>query len=128
MADTPQVTEIKSPDADPNNVQAKKRFIFNETGNIMLATTDDNTDSIEKSVRDVFAEVSVFFAAMTKAISTTVDPDSKSGRFYSLYNYDALESVIDGSGCFIRVAEEDVSYTIKSWGVNFSQDLIKALQ
>lgn len=126
MAD-PQVTEIKAPAADPNNVQAKKRFVFNETGNIMLATTDENSDSIEKSVRDVFAEVSVFFAAMTKAISTTVDPDSKTGRHYSMYNYDALESVIDGSGCFIHVAEEDVSYTIKSWGVNFSQDLIKAL-
>jgi hypothetical protein len=126
MAD-PQLSEIKAPPADPNNVQAKKRFVFNETGNIMLATTDDNSDNIEKSVRDVFAEVSVFFAAMTKAISTTVDPDSKTGQHYSLYNYDALESVIDGSGCFIHVAEEDVSYTINSWGANFSQDLIKAL-
>ena len=53
---------------DPNNVEVKKGFVFNETGNIMMATTDLTSDTIEQSVRDVFAEVSVFFAAMTKAL------------------------------------------------------------
>lgn len=125
--DLSTLTKITVPGEDPNNVQSKKHFVFNETGNIMLATTDEKSDTIEKSVRDVFAEVSVFFAAMTKAISTTVDPDSKTGRYYSLYNYDALEAVIDGSGCFIHVAQQDVKYTINSWGATFSKDLFKAL-
>jgi hypothetical protein len=125
--DLTNYTKITVPGEDPNNVQAKKHFVFNETGNIMLSTTDEKSDTIDKGVRDVFAEVSVFFAAMTKAISTTVDPDSKTGRYYSLYNYDALEAVIDGSGCFIHVAQQDVTYSINSWGVNFSKDLIKSL-
>ena len=126
MADVPSTT-INKPEPDPNNVQAVKHFVFNETGNIMLATTDDSSVQIQQSVRDVFAEVSVFFAGMTKAISTTVDPDSKSGRRYSLYNYTALEAIIDGSGCFIHVAEEDVDYQISSWGADFSKDLLQAL-
>ena len=63
MAFTPS-----SKNTDPNNVQVKKGFVFNETGNIMMATTDMDSAEIEQSVRDVFAEVSVFFGAMTKAL------------------------------------------------------------
>lgn len=122
-----QTTTITVPAPDPSNVQAVKHFVFNETGNIMLATTDESSVQIQQSVRDVFAEVAVFFAGMTKAISTTVDPDSKTGRHYSLYNYDALEAIIDGSGCFIHVAEEDVDYKISSWGADFSKDLVMSL-
>jgi hypothetical protein len=120
-------TTVTAPEADPNNVQAVKRFVFNETGNIMLATTDEKSDSIQQAVRDVFNEVSVFFAGMTKAISTTVDPNSPTGRFYSLYNYDALEAIIDGSGCFIHINEENVVYNINTFGADFSKDLIRAL-
>lgn len=118
--------------SDPFNIQAVKRYIFNETGNIMLASTDEKTDTIEQSVRDVFAEVSVFFAAMTKAISQTINPHGQAEKngerpYYSLYNYDALEAVIDGSGYFVHVNEEDVSYTTNSWGASFSKELIEAV-
>ena len=40
---------------DPNNQEVKKGFVFNETGNIMMATTDMTNTTIEKEVRDVFA-------------------------------------------------------------------------
>jgi hypothetical protein len=125
------VTAVTLPQPDPFNVQAVKRYVFNETGNIMMATTDTTSDTIQQSVREVFAEVSVFFAAMTKAISQTRNPYGVPVNgvlpFYSLYNYDALEAVIDGSGYFVHVNEEDVSYTTSSWGANFSQELIEAV-
>lgn len=117
--------ELPSPAVNPHNMQATKFYIFNETGNIMLATTDTDSSKIEQSVRDVFAEVSVFFAAMTRAISTTINPATK--KPYSLYNYTALQNVIDGSGLFIHVTEEDVVHTSTSFGVTFSKDLIEAL-
>lgn len=126
------VTKLSLPQPDPFNVQAVKHYVFNETGNIMLASTDKKTDEIQQSVRDVFAEVSVFFAAMTKAISETVNPKGKADKngnlpYYNLYNYDALEAIIDGSGYFVHVNEEDVSYTTSSWGANFSKELIEAI-
>ena len=62
---------------DPNNVEIKKGFVFNETGNIMMSTTDLTNEVIEQSVKDVFAEVSVFFAAMTKALEKNADESLK---------------------------------------------------
>ena len=97
---------------DPNNQEVKKGFVFNETGNIMMATTDMTNTTIEKEVRDVFAEVSVFFGAMTKALD-------KEGK--SLYDYDALQKIIDSSGCFVHVNEEDVNHKSNSWGATFSK-------
>ena len=128
----PNVTALALPQPDPFNIQAVKRYVFNQTGNIMMSTTDTSSDTIQQSVRDVFNEVSVFFAAMTKAISETTNPSGPpnpdgSLPHYSLYNYDALESVIDGSGYFVHVNEEDVSYTTSSWGVNFSEELLEAV-
>lgn len=129
MAD---VTKISLPQPDPFNIQAVKRYVFNETGNIMMVSTDEKSDTIQQSVRDVFAEVSVFFAAMTKAISQSTNPngikDSNGNLpYYSLYNYDALEAVIDGSGYFVHVNETDISYSTSSWGANFSKELIEAV-
>jgi hypothetical protein len=120
-----QTTQLQTPQPNPYNLQAVKQYIFNETGNIMLASTAIGSDQIANSVRDVFAEVSVFFAAMTKAISTSIDPNT--GQPYSLYNYNAIQNVVDGSGLFIHVTEEDIQQTTSSYGVTFSQELIEGL-
>jgi len=121
-----QVLEI--PTDVSKNIEVTKYYTFNETGNIMLASTVGAAAEIEASVRKVFAEVSVFFAAMTKAISTTVNPDSGDKKEpYSLYNYEALERIIDRSGCFIRVTEQDVTHTTNSWGAAFSKELLQGL-
>lgn len=127
MAD--QMTEIAPPSPDPFNIQAVKNFVFNETGNVMVASTDSKSDAIQQSVRDVFNEVSVFFAAMTKAISQTRNPKALPNQspYYSLYNYDALEAVIDGSGYFVHVNEEDIQYHTESVGVTFSKELFEAI-
>jgi len=125
---------------DPNNVEVKKGFVFNETGNIMMATTDLTSDTIEQSVRDVFAEVSVFFAAMTKALEKNAADDmigeDETGKItgtkgnaynFSLYDYEAMKKIIDNSGCFIQVNEEDVTHTTSSWGADFSKELVEAV-
>ena len=64
MAATP--TKLEIPATNTYNVQGTKEYIFNETGNIMLSSTDITGSTIPDEVRAIFAEVSVFFAAMTK--------------------------------------------------------------
>jgi len=107
------------------NVEVTKYYTFNETGNIMLATTVGASADVQDSVRRVFAEVSVFFAAMTKALTRTTNPVTKEP--YSIYNYDALAKIIAGSGCFIRVTESDISHTTSSFGATFSKELLEGL-
>lgn len=119
------VSQLAPPEPNPFNLQAVKRYIFNETGNIMLASTELGSDTISDAVRGVFAEVSVFFAAMTKAISTSIDPVT--GTQYSLYNYNAIQNVVDGSGLFVHVTEEDIVHTTSSFGATFSKELIEGL-
>jgi hypothetical protein len=121
----PDPVELQIPQDSSKNIELTKYYTFNETGNIMLATTVGQSAEIQESVRKVFAEVSVFFAAMTKAISTTTKPNSS--ECYSLYSYEALEKIISGSGCFIRVTEMDLTTTTSSWGATFSKTLIKGL-
>ena len=108
---------LKAPVKNPHNVEATKYYIFNETGNIMMASTVDDGSPMSQEVQDVFAEVSVFFAGMSRAITTTINPDT--GEPYSLYNYTALERIISGSGLFVHVTEEDVKYTTSEWGATF---------
>tara|TARA_B100000579_G_scaffold40304_1_gene28137 strand:+ start:1094 stop:1900 length:807 start_codon:yes stop_codon:yes gene_type:complete len=127
MATTPTTPQ------DPNNVEVKKGFVFNETGNIMMATTDLQNQEIDDSVKQDFQEVSVFFAAMTKALEKAanenmkgVDKDGNSFN-YSLYDYEAMKKIIDNSGCFIQVNEEDVNFASESFGVTFSKELLEAV-
>jgi hypothetical protein len=118
---------------DPNNVEVKKGFVFNETGNIMMSTTDLTNSTIAAEVQACFAEVSVFFAAMTRALEraavsgmTGVDRDGNSYN-YSLYDYESMKKIIDNSGCFIQVNEEDVNFTTESFGTTFSKELVEAV-
>ena len=91
----------------------------------MIASTDADSSNLDDKVRDVFNEVSVFYAAMSKAITTTQRPGKK--ECYSLYDYEALEKVIDGSGCFIHCTQEDINYSSTSVGADFSKELLTAL-
>lgn len=91
----------------------------------MIATTETDSSNMDESSRRVFNEVSVFFAAMTRAITNTPRPGSNEN--YSIYNYEALAKVIGGSGCFIHCTQEDIKYTSSSFGANFSKELLSAL-
>jgi hypothetical protein len=120
----PPTPIVPSPSTSLNQPKAKY-YVFNQTGNIMMSTTSVSDDTITQQVRDVFNEVSVFFAAMTKAITNTINPTT--GQPYSIYNYNALSSIIGGSGLFVHVTEEDVSYDTKTVSVSFSQELVEAV-
>ncbi len=119
-------TMLKIPVENKHNEEGKKYYIFNQTGNIMISTTVTEDTEISKEAKDVFAETSVFFAGMTRAITTTPNPHDN-GNPYSIYNYHALESIIGGSGLFVHVTEEDLIHTTKKFGTEFSEDLIKGL-
>lgn len=114
----PRYESLEIPTDASKNVEIAKYYTFNETGNIMMANTIGASAEIEESVRTVFSEVSVFFAAMTKALSS---------ENLSLYDYTALEKIIDRSGCFIRVLEQDIYHETNSWGANFSKELFQGL-
>lgn len=118
-------TEIQPPPESPHNIEATKYYVFNQTGNIMMSSTIDSNTPIAEDVQKIFAEVSVFFAGMSRAMATTMNPAT--GKPYSLYNYAALKSVIKGSGLFVHVTEEDVTHKSKSGGATFSKDLIESL-
>ena len=123
-----KVSKLEIPSPNEYNIQGKKHFVFNQTGNIMMSSTTEDDKDIPEEVRKVFAEVSVFFAAMTKSISQTINPKSKESKeYYSIYNYDALEAVIDGSGYFIHVTKQDVRSESKSVGIHFSTELISGV-
>lgn len=109
--------------------KAEKYYAFNETGNIMIATTNQQTQQLSQPVMDIFNEVSVFFAAMTKAITTTQKPDSTKSnpKYYSLYDYNAIQRVIDGSGCFVQVTREDLQYESNSFGASFNLELVASI-
>ncbi|TMO56938.1 hypothetical protein [Pseudoalteromonas aurantia] len=125
MATTTNTVPLKAAVKNPNNVEAKKYYVFNETGNIMMSSTVDANIPLSESVQKVFAEVSVFFAGMSRAITTTKNPATK--KPYSLYNYEALQNIISGSGLFVHVTEEDVKYDSKSFGADFSKELLESL-
>ncbi|CAK8162398.1 Bacterial Ig-like domain-containing protein [Candidatus Xenohaliotis californiensis] len=118
-------TKLTIPENADKNIEAKKYYTFNETGNIMISSTA-NSGEIEENVKKIYSEVAVFFAAMTRAISTTENPATP-GKNYSLYNYHALERIIDGSGLFVHVTESDVIYETSSFGLDFSKELIQGL-
>ena len=59
---------------------------------------------------------------MTKAISTNKRPNSDEN--YTLYDYAALEKVIDGSRCFNHCTQEYIDYKSTSFGVELSRELV----
>ncbi|BDX07464.1 hypothetical protein [Planctobacterium marinum] len=103
-------------------IPATKEFAINATGNLFVATTLNGGNAegaaISQEASDAFGQVSVFFAAMTKAMSENNN---------TLYEIDAIDKIVSRSGLFVKVTESDVKFTSKSWGVKFGSELITAL-
>ena len=111
-----QISSLKT--SNPYTVQDVKNYVFNQTGNIMMSTTSTTSAAICQNVCDVFEEVSVFFAAMTKAMAT---------GGYSLYDQVVMQRIIDESGLFVQVTEEQVEYSMQTASIDFSKDLLEAI-
>ncbi|WP_419148894.1 hypothetical protein [Pseudoalteromonas 'SMAR'] len=104
-----------------NDVPASKQFVMNATGNLFVASTLNNGadgNLLPQEAQSAFAEVSVFFAALTKAMA-------ESGK--SLYDFDALDNIISSSGLFVKVTESDIDFHSKQAGVTFSSELLQTL-
>lgn len=108
------------PTVNTGSEPAAKQFAVNATGNLFIASTLNNAtgNGLTKEAQEAFSQVSVFFAAMTKAMN-------ESGK--NLYDFDALGNLIKGSGLFINVTKSDIDFKSSSFGVTFGSELIQAL-
>jgi len=100
----------QSQPASPLLQPQPKYYLFNETGNILICSSAEQTKGFENYVRDAFTDVSVFLAAMTKALATIQISDDKDNggvaRNASIYNYEAIKQVFANSGMFIQTNKE----------------------
>jgi len=125
--------ELKTPDSSSSkyNVPVTKHYTFNETGNIMIASTIDGSQQITESAQDLFQEVAVFFAALTKSLASTprhgATEPYDSTDYYTLYDYAPIEAIVQKSGMFVTVNREDLSYTKTGTSTTFNTELIASI-
>lgn len=103
-------------------VESDRIYTFNQTGNFLISSTfsKGNLD-LEKLIPNKcwleFQRAAVFLAAMTKALHLE---DKK-------LDYVAMNKIINGSGTWVQMTEEEVHHTTSSYGASFSTELIKGL-
>jgi len=81
---------------------------LNETGTILIRTTLPPNHPLPEFIQAEFSTVTMFFAAMLRAISTAINP--KTGKPFSIHNYHAQESMLLGSGRFIKLSEDSFTF------------------
>lgn len=117
------------------NIDAKKVFTFNQTGNMLISTTTKVTDLgkplqenvMPENVRKQFEQVATFCAAHTKALYCTPTGDrTPEGEpiMYSIYDTDAIRRSIDRSGLWVQVAQAEFEHEVVTEEGNISQELI----
>ena len=120
-----------SSSSSDDNLPVTKRYVFNETGNIMVASTVNGGDAITQAAEDLFQEVAVFFAALTKAVTSTPKPGTKAPfsflDYYSLYDYEPIEAVVQRSGMFVTVEREDYTFHSAAGNADFNLELIESI-
>ncbi|MEO1049302.1 MAG: hypothetical protein AAFX87_01660 [Bacteroidota bacterium] len=99
--------------------------LLNATGNILIRTTSPPEQPLPAATLSQFTEVTAFCAAATRAITSTINPDS--GKFYSIYNVKALERVLLKSGLFVKMTEEKIDHTYKDNFDDFGRSLYQKL-
>lgn len=102
----------------------KKYYSFNETGNVMVSTTREGTDVLNEELRKMFLDMSIFFAAMTKAIVTNGDGTAKSN---SIYNSDAITKILDQSEFFVKVRSENITVSSSDVGDKMAKELTERI-
>lgn len=106
------------------DVAATKQFAVSATGNLFVATTLSGNSvgdaDIPKEAKKAFGQVSVFFAAMTKAM-VSENGDSR------VYDYETINKVVSGSGMFVKMTDSLITFESKEWGIKFGIDLIETL-
>ncbi|NUZ11007.1 hypothetical protein HUZ36_09470 [Pseudoalteromonas sp. McH1-7] len=100
-----------------------KHYVFNETGNIMLCATADSIQSFDVDLKSAFVDISVFFAAMTKAVTSTINPVT--GKPFSIFNYQAVKNILAGSGLFIETNVEEGTFSHDGVGNSLGKALFQ---
>lgn len=95
-----------------------QKYAFNQTGSIFISMSEDLTDDARNNFSHICAEVSVFFAAMTKALYSA-------GK--SLYNYEALKKIIDRSDMFVPLQSQDFVFSSELSGADLAEDLMQTI-
>lgn len=103
-------------DTDDGNTNIKKYYVFNQTGNILISSTSDG--DINPDAEKLFNEVSVFFAAVTKALSS---------KQKTLYDYTAIEQVLGSSGVLVMMHQEDRTFSLSSTDVSLNVGIITGI-
>jgi len=85
--------------ADTGEIQ--KYYTLNQTGNIMVSSTVSNEKDLSDDVKALFQKTIVFFGAWAAALEQ---------KKKSLYDYEAIATMINKSGFFVRVHEEDRTF------------------
>ncbi|WP_017445399.1 hypothetical protein [Gayadomonas joobiniege] len=101
----------------------EKYYVFSETGNIVLCTTEAVNQEFDSDIKDAFTDVSVFFAAMTKALASTIN--SATGKPFSIYNFFAVEKVLCASGMFVEVQSQMDTFNSSGVGESLAQTFIE---
>ena len=69
---------------------------------------------LDGELKTAFVDISVFFAAMTKALASTENPITK--RPYTLFNYQAVKNVLADSGLFVETNVEQGTFSHEGVG------------
>lgn len=109
-----------------------KYYLFNETGNILICTSEQKADGFETYARDAFTDVSVFFSAMTKALAskdiqvTSPEDQKEVRRTCSIYNYEAMKDIFAKSGMFVETTKEHGFIQTKYVGETLGKKFVQA--
>lgn len=91
--------------------EVKKYYTFNETGNVMVSSTVADEKDLAPAVREVFQKASVCLLIMSAALS-------KKGK--GLYDYEAWNDILAGSGKFLpmHLEDRDFEYASREFTLN----------
>lgn len=98
--------------------EIQKFYTFNQTGNVMISSTEPEGTDLQPAVKTLFQKASVFLQTMTAALT-------KKGK--TLYDYDAYDDIISGSGLFVAMHEEDRTFDYASKELTLNTAIISAV-
>ncbi|OLQ74061.1 hypothetical protein BIT28_19440 [Photobacterium proteolyticum] len=116
----PKHSESKSSHYAP----LSKYYAFNETGNVMVCTTNEGAEVVSDALKHMFSDMSIFFAAMTKAIATHKDAQGKAN---SIYSSDAILKILDKSEFFVEAKRESIKASSSAVGDTMSKELTESI-
>ncbi len=85
--------------------EIRKYYTLNQTGNIMISSTAGDEKEISEDVKSIFMKVASFFAVWTAALE-------KKDR--TLYDAEAITSIIERTGLFVRIHQEERTFDYTS--------------